>query len=172
MRKAIFDYERAVCALDAYLQEALWLQSLIKSKTTSFRSSDIRFSGKRIPVIGYLIWVWYAYLQQTVYFFLGMLFTLFSFLVVIGQIAIFWHMNPKESIIMSFFSKTAGVVSTNFAILVPLCYISICCFYGLFKIKIWGLYSIRGNRQTDAFSLIFCSTIITRLVPPLCYNFL
>ena len=137
-------------------------------------NSDLKYKGRNTWFLGKAIWLYYAYVQQYFYFVLGILFALFSFVLVLGQMSIFWHTgngNNKENLVKSFFFGT-GVLSTNIAILLPLAYISACTFYGLFKIKILGLYSLNANQQTDAFSLVFSATIITRLIPVMCYNFL
>lgn len=173
-KKAISNYERVGTGLNQYTDEAIWLDELISSKDVGFKISEIQFSGRNTPCLGRFIWIWYCYLQQYVYFILGLLFALFSFMIVVGEMTIFFHQDStqkEETIIKTFFFKT-GYLSTNVTILIPLSYLCACTFYGLFKIKIFGIFSLNSHKQTDAFSLVMCSTIVTRLIPVLCYNFL
>ena len=176
VKKAVGNYERSVCGLDRYLQECLWLENLKNSKEMGFVNSDIKFVGSKVPVLKWVIWAWYAYIQQIAYFLIGIIFAIMSFMLVLGEMTIqgVWQKPGEEhgdTLVKVFFLNT-NVMSTNIAILFPLAYMCACTFYGLFKIKIIGLYSLNANKQTDAFSMVFCSTIITRLIPVLCYNFL
>jgi len=82
--KAVGNYERAVCGLDKYLKECLWLEDLQKSKEMGFRDSELNFTGRNVPLIGRLIWIYYCFIQQYFYFCLGILFAMLSFMVVVG----------------------------------------------------------------------------------------
>jgi len=44
--------------------------------------------------------------------------------------------------------------------------------FALFRMKIVGFYSINSNHHTDAFSLCFSASLVLKLGPSLCYNFL
>lgn len=146
VKKAVSNYERAVCGLDKYLKESLWLESLQRSKEMGFKNSELKFWGSTVWGVRFVFWVWYAYLQQSVYFILGLIFAIMSFMIVVGEMTIFWHQGAgrKDNLVKTFFFNT-GVLSVNIAILFPLSYICICTFYGLFKIKILGLYNLNAG---------------------------
>ncbi|EGR30759.1 lmbr1-like conserved region family protein, putative [Ichthyophthirius multifiliis] len=57
-------------------------------------------------------------------------------------------------------------------VLIPLIYISICVYYGLFKVKIFGLFGLYKYHQTDAPSLMFYSINFARVSAPISYNYL
>jgi len=55
---------------------------------------------------------------------------------------------------------------------VPLCYIALCTFYGLFSMKLSYFFALRWDHHTDPSSLLFCGTLLMRLAAPLVYNYL
>jgi LMBR1-like membrane protein len=53
-----------------------------------------------------------------------------------------------------------------------LLYMSLCIYYGLFNLKLTSFYELHPNQQTDPFSLLYSANFLTKLAPPLCFNFL
>jgi hypothetical protein len=53
-----------------------------------------------------------------------------------------------------------------------LLYMSLCIYYGLFNLKVTSFYELHANQQTDPFSLLYSANFLTKLAPPLCFNFL
>ena len=66
----------------------MWLENLKNSKEMGFVNSDIKFVGSNVPVLKWVIWTWYAYLQQIAYFIIGIIFSVMSFTLVIGEMTI------------------------------------------------------------------------------------
>ena len=60
----------------------------------------------------------------------------------------------------------------NILSFIMLIYMCMCTYYGFFHLKIWSYYSLHPNQQTDSFSLLFSANQLTKLAPPLCFNFL
>lgn len=56
--------------------------------------------------------------------------------------------------------------------LVPYAYMSICTFYSLFKLKLFGLLTLHGPHQSTPGPLIFNAIYLIRLQFPLGYNYL
>ena len=79
----------------------------------------------------------------------------------------------KNSVVRDIFVKNLNnFFFTLITIMIPLGYIWFWTFYGIFHVKLLGLYSLHPNHHTDSFSLNFSATVLTRLAPPLCYNFI
>lgn len=51
-------------------------------------------------------------------------------------------------------------------------YLAICAFYTVFHMKIYNVYYLASNKQTDEYSLSFSGMLICRLTAPLCLNYL
>lgn len=51
-------------------------------------------------------------------------------------------------------------------------YLAICAFYTVFHMKIYNIYYLASNSQTDEYSLLFSGMLICRLTAPLCLNYL
>lgn len=93
--------------------------------------------------------------------------TLFSILIVAGEVSIFLFSSDSSYIKEIFVHEFDNFFVTTIVIMIPLGYLSFCTFYGLFHVKIYDLYELHKNHQTDSFSLNFSGTLLTRLAPPL-----
>ena len=56
--------------------------------------------------------------------------------------------------------------------LLPLAYMSLCTYSSLFKLRLFGTYSLHGGRQSAPGALLFNSMYLIRLQFPLGYNYL
>ena len=59
----------------------------------------------------------------------------------------------------------------NLLCILPLIFLFLTSLYGLFQLKLSGLYTVHHNRQTDAYSLLFIASFMCRIGFPLCLNF-
>ena len=64
----------------------------------------------------------------------------------------------------------AHTVSIQLIALIPYCYMSLCTFYSLFKLKLFGLLRLSGPHQSTPGPLIFNAIYLSRLQFPLGYN--
>lgn len=56
--------------------------------------------------------------------------------------------------------------------IISLGYLAICAFYTVFHMKIYNVYYLAPNSQTDEYSLLFSGMLLCRLTAPLCLNYL
>merc|ERR1719322_1030935 len=56
--------------------------------------------------------------------------------------------------------------------LVIICYLSLCTYYTVFKVRVLNYYYLASNHQSDEYTLLFSGALLCRLTPPLCLNFL
>lgn len=55
--------------------------------------------------------------------------------------------------------------------LVPFVYLSMCAFFGLFRIRLSKFYSMNGRQRTDEQSMLWNASYLMRLIAPLGFNF-
>jgi len=53
-----------------------------------------------------------------------------------------------------------------------ICYLSICAYYTVFKVRVLNYYYLAPNHQSDEYTLLFSGLLLSRVTPPLCLNFL
>ena len=70
------------------------------------------------------------------------------------------------------FTEDYGIVFTQLLCVLPLSYIILCTYFGLFNLKLSGWYGLYPNNHTDSSNLVWSAFFLARLSAPLCYNFL
>merc|ERR1712110_235586 len=76
------------------------------------------------------------------------------------------------SLLSVFFQKSSGFGLTQVLCIFPLGYMIGTAYWSVFRLKIAGWYGLYPNHNTDAGSLLWCSSVFARLAAPLCYHFL
>lgn len=56
--------------------------------------------------------------------------------------------------------------------IISLGYLAVCAFYTVVHMKIYNVYYLAPNSQTDEYSLLFSGMLLCRLTAPLCLNYL
>lgn len=82
-----------------------------------------------------------------------------------------------QSIPISIFALIVKLLGYNYLwieifSMISIAYLCTCCYYTIFKIRIFNYYYLAKHHQTDEYSLIFCGMLMCRLASPLCLNFL
>ena len=171
MKKGIEDYERAQWSLNESLTEAVWLEDIDNSTPATF---DSRVGGSLMKYQLYrsFIWRWEKIIKPIIWFISFIIFTIFSLIIVAGEVSIYFF-DMKTSFIQGLFvNNLNNFILTLIVIRIPLGYLCFCTFYGLFHIKLFGMYALHSNHHTDSFSLNFSASLLTRLAPPLWFNFI
>lgn len=85
-----------------------------------------------------------------------------------------YNISSKEDILNNIYiyNTYSSFLTIHIICFIILLYICISTYWGVFNIKLSGLYGIYKNNTTDCGSLVFCGTFMTRLAAPLCYHFL
>merc|ERR1712038_1302752 len=95
-----------------------------------------------------------------------------SVLIVWSEVT-FFSQSPTLSI---FAALVSGFNPNYFALecicLVTICYLSLCTYYTVFKVRVLNYYYLASNHQSDEYTLLFSGALLCRLTPPLCLNFL
>jgi len=64
-----------------------------------------------------------------------------------------------------------SIILLNLSCVLPLIFLFICTFSGLFSFKLGGVYSMHNNQHTDSNSLLFLASFMCKVGFPLCINF-
>eukprot|EP00049_Salpingoeca_infusionum_P004216 m.75846 g.75846 ORF g.75846 m.75846 type:complete len:716 (+) comp12462_c0_seq2:3712-5859(+) len=122
---------------------------------------------------GKLEWYWKVKLRPKLFFALAIVSTTMSVIVAWSE-ATFFHNNPTLSLFALMVNAArhgSGYSRLEFVTFATLLYLSVCTYRVVIRLKIFN-YELVPQQKTDAASLTFSSTILSRLVFPLCINFL
>ena len=90
-----------------------------------------------------------------------------SLLIVIGEFSIMFQLDFR------LITAESGALSFQFLLVVLLLfYLTLTTYFGLFNVRISGLYSLDPSGRTDGYSLLQSAMRLTALAAPLCFNFL
>lgn len=118
-----------------------------------------------------LQFMWNVIIKPKAFYLIGLIAIGMSLFLLVGELLILLQLNfslldiiPKISFV--------GQLAQNLISMILFLYLSFCVNYGCFNIKLSSVYELHPNRQTDSFSLIYSSLLLTRLAAPMCINFL
>jgi hypothetical protein len=101
---------------------------------------------------------------------LAVLLIIMSASTVLSEITMF--INLPLNVFGLLIDQTKNIFLMNILVLAPLIFLFLTSLYGLFQLKLSGLYAIHGNRHTYSFSLLFLAGFMCRIGFPLCLNFI
>ena len=135
----------------------------------------IHSSRKLKYLLARLNWIWNVYILRGLFFLLFVLSVLFSIIVLVSEVTIFLNQFAKVTLlayIINIGMYSQNYLSTEIISTIFLAYISMCAYYSVFKIRIFNKYRLCSNHQTDEFSLLFSSILLSRLITAMCLNYL
>lgn len=92
-----------------------------------------------------------------------------SLAIIISEITLYTKIN--FSVFGTFIDSTDSLFLMHILTIIPLVFLFIACLFGLFNLRISGLYGMYSNNHTDSTSLLFISGFMCRIGIPLCINF-
>lgn len=119
-------------------------------------------------------WYWKCFLRVWLYRLSGWILAAFSLAVVWSE-ATFLFKSPVLSIFAVFingFQQVQEYVLLEIFSVLSMGYLACCAFYTVFHVKIFNIYYLAPEHQTDEYSLIFSGLLLCRLAAPLCLNYL
>ena len=168
------EYNRSKYRWDDYLDKALELEDVISASGSPFMRIAFSFKEPRTGVFARKIevveWFWLTSMRPVLFRILGVVFTVLSVLIVLGESTLF--LNEPIGVFPLLFKKSYGITLTQLYCVIPLSYIILCTYFGLFNLKLSGWYGLYGNNHTDSSNLVWSAFFIARLTAPLCLNFL
>ncbi|KAK9720545.1 hypothetical protein K7432_004089 [Basidiobolus ranarum] len=159
-----------------HIERTFLLQDLIENEN----SADQRFHSTVRPLTNghygdlkrALLWWWYIRLQPLLCRVLAIVAGIMSIALVWSEIT-FMSTKPVLSIFGIIFQAAGNAYGTvEWIAFLTMAYMCICAYTSLFKLKLFNLYALVPNHNTNENSLLFCGAYLCRLTYPLCYNFL
>ncbi|EAL65433.1 hypothetical protein DDB_G0284019 [Dictyostelium discoideum AX4] len=176
LKNAITNSQRAEFLYDQCLVEAFELQdiqnsaiSLDKNVNWSFREQRQGRFAKKLDIME---WIWYNYLEISVFRVAAIVFAVLSLLIIWSEFALAF--TSFDISVLSNIVKHSNVsnIFVQFILFFPLGYEALTCYSTLFKIRIFNYYRLIPHQHSDSNSIIFSAAYLCRLGAPLCYNFI
>eukprot|EP00736_Rhodelphis_marinus_P000602 Rmarinus@m.9424 len=162
---------RAQCEWELLLQHAFRLQDLQDVLEESLHFVMKRDANVTDTLKDTLQRMWYGWLHKYVLRMLAVLSGVISFVIVASEVTLF--LPDKDISLVSLISKSESLdtFTQEMTILIPMTYVAICCYFSLFRIKVFELYNLVPGFSSMT-SLCFNALLVARLTPALCFNFL
>lgn len=174
LKDQLSEYQRSKYRFDDYLQRAFDLEDVISASESPFKRIVFSFKESKSGILARQIevveWMWLTRIKPVTYRILGLVFLFLSVLVILGECTLF--IETPLALFPLLFDKAHGITLTQLYCVVPLLYIILCTYFGLFNLKLSGWYGLYGNNHTDPSNLVWSAFFIARLTAPLCLNFL
>ena len=123
--------------------------------------------GKCGSLIDKAMFYWYTLVKPKVFAVVALIVMIMSIQLVGGEMIILFKFHFTLFDLLPIGKLLSYTLSILF-----LLYMSLCIYYGLFNLKLTSFYELHANQQTDPFSLLYSANFLTKLAPPLCFNFL
>jgi hypothetical protein len=120
--KAIEDYERAHWSLNESLKEAIWLEDIENTSGNTF-SSNVGGFLMKFGFYRAFIWYWETKLNPIFCFTMFIITTIFSVVIVFGEVSIFFFKSNTSVIRNMFVQNFSSFFMTTVVIMLPLCYL-------------------------------------------------
>ncbi|KAK5581266.1 hypothetical protein RB653_001297 [Dictyostelium firmibasis] len=176
LKNAITNSQRAEFLYDQCLVEAFELQDIQNSAISLDKIVNWSFKeprhGRFAKKLDTLEWIWYNYLEVSVFRVSAIVFALLSLLIIWSEFALAF--TSIDISVLSNIVKHTNVsnIFIQFVLFFPLGYEALTCYSTLFKIRIFNYYRLIPHQHSDSNSIIFSAAYLCRLGAPLCYNFI
>eukprot|EP00808_Paulinella_micropora_P008354 g33542.t1 len=122
--------------------------------------------------MGRLLWLWETKWKKKATKMTAVLLAMLSLLLFWSEMTLLAPMDlsPFSHLIRHLIAKEARV-AVQFFSFIPLSYLTTCCLFGLWRLRLSKYYCMRGKARTDGNSLLFNSSWCLRLTAPLGLNF-
>lgn len=157
------DYERIHAMLDHNIMQVLNLQARINAR------ESLEFRNKNLKGLKKISYFYYVTIHPIFLKFMAVLTALLTCMLLYAEFTNF--INIENSLFNWIFEKDLGYFVTYILMFVPLFYMLVCTYYGLFSVKVASWYELYVG-HTDPVSMIWSGTIFARLIYPMSYNFI
>lgn len=171
----IHQYTTAQCLFDETFKEAVLLEDIITArKSGCTRQIQHSLTPARVGYFGLFVntmeWLW-SHLSPIALRFLAFLSAVMSLTLLFSEVIFFkWPQYSVYAIVVEAVDKNPAVFQIIICTLIS--YVCTCSYNTIFKIKLFSYYQMIPHQRTDGNSAVFSAANLTRLVAPLCLNFL
>ncbi|KAF7488421.1 LMBR1 domain-containing protein 2 [Sarcoptes scabiei] len=179
IKRAMQAIHRTEVQYSLLIQQAENLEEIIKNLNSSYEcddetriSSAQRWLRLNIPRLEFLLKRKDIIVYKIFFLLFGYCFAIFSIIIVWSEFTF-----SIKTLPISIFSLIIKILRYDYFwieifSMLSIAYLACCCFYTIFKIRIFNYYYLAKHHQTDEYSLIFSGMLLCRLASPLCLNFL
>mmetsp|Transcript_9486 Transcript_9486/g.18310 ORF Transcript_9486/g.18310 Transcript_9486/m.18310 type:complete len:552 (-) Transcript_9486:1781-3436(-) len=173
--KANDELRRSKCRWHMVVDRYIKLEDIIASKD-NYEEKRINYTfkphreGKWGKFRDNVEWLWQCWVSPVCCRILAVILALFSCFVVLGEITLF--VDAPVGVFPLMFESSHGDVGTQLLCMIPLSFMVFTTYFGLFNLKLQGMYGLYPHNNTDPHNLTWSAAFMARLASPLCYNFL
>lgn len=172
LKAALAEYKRTKIEWSNIIRLCVYLEDLVIAQTSPLRRIVFSFTENEKSCCPrnkeFFAWFWMIRLRPLVLKVLSILAWMLSILIILGECTLF--INLPIGLFPMLIDMKVGYISSQAICLLPLSYILLCTYYGLFKLKLPGLYGLY-EKNTETCSLVYCAYYLARLSAPLAFNF-
>lgn len=147
-----------------YFLEWKYLKNLYKHSDSNFRDEYTKTKWDKLYDFYYL------HLRPCILRILGVICIALTLIMIVSEVTLF--IDIKLCVFAYIIENSKNIYLINLFVIIPLLYTTICSLYGIFNLKVYGIYHISNSKNTDANSLLFLSGFMCRIGFPVCYNYL
>ena len=133
---------------------------------SKFRRQRVYVGGRQIDQVEY--W-WLVYIKPVIKRTFSVIFLIYSVILVALEVSLFLNISKVD---MRGLLENQSQLVTQLTVTFPMVFMFFTITYGLFRLKINGLFGLYDNNQTDGPSLIFAAVNFSRIGYPLSFNYL
>jgi hypothetical protein len=156
--------------VDKYIK----LEDIIASKYNEDRRISHIFKAPREGRSGRFLdvseWLWECWVSPIFCRIAAVVLAVMGCFVVLGELTLF--VEAPVGVFPLMFESDHGDIGTQLLCMIPLCFIVFTTYFGLFNLKLQGMYGLYPHNNTDPHNLTWSASFMARLASPLCYNFL
>jgi len=172
LKKMILDLNRLENKYETNLKKAIQAEDVLEAKTPEdwAERHGVNLQKGCGSLCNSISYLWHTKLEQVFFLAIGIIFTVFSVIAFLMEILSFIKLPFFD--MNNIISRNDTFIVSQVVCLLPLCYICLCVYSSLFRMKLGGMYGLYPSNHTDAGSLVFASVNFARVATPLVFNFL
>eukprot|EP00095_Tigriopus_kingsejongensis_P000213 maker-scaffold55_size446313-snap-gene-0.15 protein:Tk00213 transcript:maker-scaffold55_size446313-snap-gene-0.15-mRNA-1 annotation:"lmbr1 domain-containing protein 2-like protein" len=119
-------------------------------------------------------WYWKCLLMPLVLRFAASIAVIMSAMILWSEVTFFCSSPPLSlfAVFVNLAKESYDYFAIELICFFTICYLCLCVYYTIFKIRVLNYYYLAKNHQSDEYTLLFSGALLCRLTPPLCLNFL
>ncbi|KAE9420939.1 hypothetical protein Angca_009583, partial [Angiostrongylus cantonensis] len=165
---AVQNHHRTTAQWRSLINKALYLENIAQAEISGHLERSSSFVPENVR------YFWLVLAQRPLCKLVSVVLMCMTVFIVISECT-FFIVNPTltpAGIVVQYTAKGFHYNYTQIVAMGIICYLCVCVYFTVFRLKIYQYYHLDPNRHTDANSLLFSAKLLCRLTPPVCLNFL
>lgn len=183
--RAVHNHRQITCRWRNLIREVIEWEDVARNQIENNNSLSSRAFKSTLPkertifqtiYTPHVEWYWKCIIKIWLLRIIGFILATLSLAVVWSEIAFPLSIFSTKLSIFAYFVDSFQEAQQYFYLeifsTISIGYLAICAFYTVFHMKIYNIYYLAPNKQTDEYSLLFSGMLVCRLTAPLCLNYL